>query len=108
MFDFGRAEWVDIEANKFALLAIAVALERADLVEGNAQVRAPEGLVLVELQSVLIVEMQRPELAKSHGEIDFVRGVEARQDGVSGFDETANSFRVTSELSDGQSMANGR
>src|SRR2546426_267413 len=37
MFDFGGAEGMDIEADVFAVAAVFVALEGADLVEGAAE-----------------------------------------------------------------------
>ena len=91
-----------VEADVFTVLAVAVALQRADLVEGDAQIRAGKGLVLVELQAVLVVEVQRPELAEGHGEVDFVRRVKPGQDGVRRFDEAAHPLRVARQLRDGQ------
>src|SRR5437762_382266 len=48
VFDFGGTEGMDIEANVFALLSVAVAFESAHLVEGDTEVGAAEGFVLVE------------------------------------------------------------
>ena len=55
MLDPGRTERVDVEANIFTVLAVPIAFDGADLVEGNAKVGAAEGLVLVKLQAVLVV-----------------------------------------------------
>ena len=52
--------------------------------------------------------MEGPKLAESHGEIDFISGIEAGQDRVGGLDETANAPRIARELRDCQRMANGR
>ena len=40
VLDLGGAEGMDVEADVFAVLAVTVALQGADLVEGNAQVGA--------------------------------------------------------------------
>src|SRR6185503_20183125 len=55
-----RSEGMDIEADVFPIFPVTVSLERADLVESDAQVRAAERFVLVELQPILVVQMQRP------------------------------------------------
>ena len=60
VFDFGGTEGMDIEANVFAVAALFVALKDADLVESAAQIRAAKRFVLVEFQTVLIVQMKRP------------------------------------------------
>ena len=84
VLDLRRAERMHVEADIFAVLAVTVALQRAHLVEGDAQIGAAEGFVLVELEAVLVVEMQRPQLAEGHREIDFVRRIKAGQYGVGG------------------------
>ena len=58
MADFCSAEGMDVEADVFAFLAVAIAFEGADLVEGDAKVRTAKGFVLVELEPVLIVKME--------------------------------------------------
>ena len=55
-----------------------------DLVERAAQVRVAEWTVLIVLQPVLVIEMQRPKFIESHREIDFVGGIEPGQDRVRG------------------------
>src|SRR3954471_14567349 len=55
-----RAEGMDIETNVFAVFPVAISFQRADLVEGDAEVGTAERFVLVKFQPVLIVEMQRP------------------------------------------------
>src|SRR6516162_8338300 len=62
MLDFGWAKRVHIKANILAVFAVAVALEGADLVEGDSNVRAAKRFVLVELEAVLVVQVQRPKL----------------------------------------------
>src|SRR5258706_568933 len=83
---------MDVETDAFAFLAVAVAFEGADLVEGDAQVGAAEGFVLVEFESVLVVEMERPEFIEGHREINFIGRVEAGEDGMGGLDEAADAF----------------
>src|SRR6266850_206421 len=58
MFYLRGAERVDIEAYILTALAIAVSLERANLIESDAQIRAAKWFVLVELESVLVVQVQ--------------------------------------------------
>src|SRR4051812_38047910 len=94
MFDFGRTKWMDVEANVFAMLAVAIAFESADLVEGDPEVRAAEGFILIEFEAVLVVEVQGPEFTEGHGEIDFICGIQPGKDGVGGFDEAADAFRI--------------
>jgi hypothetical protein len=57
-----RAHRLDVEADDLAVLAVAVADEHVDLVEGAAEVDRAEGLVLVVLQAVLVVQVDAPEL----------------------------------------------
>ena len=52
--------------------------------------------------------MERPELAESAGEVDFIGRVESREDGVGGFDESADAFGIGGEIGDGQGMTDGR
>ncbi len=68
MLRLGGAKGVDIETDVFAVAAIAVEFQRAHLVERAPQIRVAEGPVLVVFQTVLIVQMKRPELAEAHGE----------------------------------------
>src|SRR5438105_387917 len=58
MLDFGRAEGVNIETYIFSLFSVAVAFEGPHLVESDAQIGAAEGLVLVEFQAVLVIQME--------------------------------------------------
>src|SRR4051812_19261474 len=46
MFRLGRAEGMHVEANVFAILAVAVALQRAHLIESTAEIGAAERTVL--------------------------------------------------------------
>jgi len=107
MFHLGGAEGMDVEADHLAFLAVAVTFQGADLVEGDAQIGAAKGFILVELQAVLVVEMEGPELAEGAGEVDFVGRVESGQDGVGGFDEGADAFGIVGELGDGEGVADG-
>jgi hypothetical protein len=66
-----------------------------------------ERFVLIELETVLIVEMNGPELVESAGEIDFIGGIESGEDGMGGFDEGADAFGIARELGDGEGMTNG-
>ena len=103
----GRPEGVHIEANELAFLAVAVALEGSDLVERHAQVGGAKGLVLIELQAVLVVQVQRPELAERHCEIDFIGRIETGEDGVGRLDDAAHSLGILGELGDGQRVPGG-
>lgn len=94
MLDFGRAEGMNVEADALAVFAVTVALEGPDLIKGDAQIGAAERFVLIELEAVLIVKMKRPELAKSHGEIDFIGGIEAGKNGMRGLDQAADTLRI--------------
>src|SRR2546429_553137 len=99
---------MNIKADVFTALSIAIAFEGADLVEGDPQIGAAEGFILVELQPVLIVEVEGPKLAESHGEVDFISGIEPGENRVRRFDEAADTPWIARELRDGQRMANGR
>src|SRR5439155_27157111 len=92
------AEGMDIEADVFAALAIAVAFERPDLVEGGAKIIASKRLVLVELQPVLFVQLQRQEFIEGHRSIDFVSGIESGKNRVRAFAEATHAFRVAGHL----------
>jgi len=94
VIDFCGAERVNIEADVLAVFAVTIAFQGADLIEGDAQVAAAERFVLIKFQAVLIVQMQRPELAEGHCEINFISGVQSGQDGVGGFDEAADSIGI--------------
>ena len=59
---------LDVEADALAVLAVAVLLERPDLVERPAQVDRAEDLVLVVFQAVLVVQVNAPELAVIEGD----------------------------------------
>ena len=108
MLDFCRAEGVHIEGDVFASFAIAVAFEGAHLVEGDAQVRAAEGFVLIEFQPVLIIEVERPKLSERHGEINFIGRIQPGEDGMGGLNEAPDPFRVAGELRDGERVTDGR
>ena len=103
----GRAEGMHVEADEFPVLAIAVSLEGADLVERNPQIVAAKRLVLIKLQPVLIVQVERPEFAEGHRKINFIGRIKSREDRVGAFDEAADAFRVARELGDGQRVADG-
>src|SRR5829696_5756842 len=83
VFGFRRAERMNVETDVFAVAAVFVAFEDAHLIESAAEVCAAERFVLVEFQAVLVVEMERPELAEGHREIDFVGRIESGKDRVS-------------------------
>ena len=100
------AERMHVEADVFAVLAVAIAFEGAHLVERAAQVRVAEWTVLIVLQPVLVIEMQRPKFIESHREIDFVGGIEPGQDRVRGFDQAPDALFIARELRDRQRMAN--
>src|SRR5438046_3018967 len=108
MLDSRGAERVHVETHVFPGLAVAVAFQRADLVERDTKVGAPKRFVLIELEAVLVIQMERPEFAKRHGKINFVGRIEPGQDGVRAFDEATHSLRVARELSDGERVADGR
>src|SRR5690242_900576 len=65
------AEWMHVEADVLAVPAVAVSFKRADLIECDAKIVASKRLVLVELQSILVIQVQGPQLAESHREINF-------------------------------------
>ncbi len=46
-------------------------------------------------------------MPKAHGEVNFVRRIQAGENGVGGFDEAAHPFRVARQLRDGQRVADG-
>src|SRR5207302_975555 len=94
-----------VETDVLAVVAVAVALERAHLIESDAQVIASKRLVLVELQSVLVVQMQRPEFAEGHRELDFIGGIKPSEDRVRAFDETTHTFRIARQLCDGKRVS---
>src|SRR3989442_283060 len=96
MLDFRGAERMHVEANGFPIPAVVIAFQGADLVERHAKIIAPKRLVLIELQTVLVVEMERPEFAESHREINFVGRIKPGQGGVGAFDEAPPSLRVAS------------
>lgn len=75
VFLFRGAEGMHVEADVFSSAAVAIAFERADLVERAAKVGAAERTVLVILEAVLIVQVERPEFPEGAGEINFVRRV---------------------------------
>ena len=100
MLRLRRAEGMHIEADVFAVLPVAVAFERADLIERTPDAHVAERAVLIILQSVLVVEMQRPELAELHGEIDFIRRIEPGESGVRGFNQASDALRVAREPGD--------
>lgn len=108
MVSLGRSKWMHIKADEFALGTVAIALEGAHLVESAAKIGAAKRFVLVKFQAVLIVQMQRPQLAETHGKIDFISGIKSGQDAMGGFDERPDSFGIGSQLGDGQGMADGR
>jgi len=87
-----RKGWTSKATN--SRFAISIAEESADLVEGAAEVGVAEGPVLVELEAVLVIEVERPEFAEAHGEVDFIGRVESGEDAVGGFDESADGVRV--------------
>ena len=66
VFDFRRPKRMYVEAHVLAALAVAVAFERAHLIERHAQIRTAKRFVLVEFQTVLVVEVQRPQLSERH------------------------------------------
>src|ERR1041385_2003470 len=106
MFDFGCTEWVHVKSDPFAFPAVAIAFESADLIESNTEIGTAEGFVLVEFQTILIIEMERPKLAEGHGKINFIRGVEASKDCLRGLNETSNALGSASQLGNSQGMAN--
>ena len=75
--------------------------------KATRRLRAAERFVLVELQAVLIVQMQRPEFVECHGEIDFIGGIQAGENGMGRFDQAADAFGIARQLRDGESMADG-
>jgi hypothetical protein len=107
--DFGllRAHGLDVQADEAAGFGVAAQFQHADLVEGDAQVGRAEGFVLVILQAVLVVEMDRPELAGGEGKGHFVGGIEAGEDGVGGFDQAADAVGVAAAVGHGDGVANG-
>ena len=56
----------------------------------------------------MIVEVQRPQLSERHREINFVRRIEARENGMGGFDQATDAFGRTRKLCDGQRVTDGR
>lgn len=107
MLDLGGAEGVDVEADVFTAAAVSGSFEHAHLIKGASEIGAAKGLVLIELQSVLIIEVERPQFPERHGEIDFVRGIQTSQDAMGGFDQSADSFWIVGQLSDGQRVTDG-
>src|SRR5437763_7016705 len=61
MLDLGRAKRMNVEADIFAMSSVTGPFENANLIERYAQIGAAERLVLVKLQAVLVVQVQRPQ-----------------------------------------------
>ena len=100
------AEGMHVEADIFAVLAVAVAFEGAHLVERAAQVRAAEracpGRYFRPFWSLRCSDHSLP---KAHSEIDFVGGIEAGQDGVGRFNQAADAFRIAGQVAPARARA---
>ena len=99
---------LDVEADGFAVLAVVVEVQDADLVEGAADVNGTEGLVLVELKAVLVVEMDGEQLLVGEGVTHFVRRIKVGEDGVCAFDVDADAAGIAGQEAEGDGMAGGR
>src|SRR5262245_34742722 len=60
MLNFCRAKWMDIESDAFSFLTVTITLEGPNLVERYPQIGAAKRFVLIEFQSVLIIQVKRP------------------------------------------------
>src|SRR5258706_12205344 len=107
MFHASRAEGMDIEADIFAIGAVVVAFENAHMIESGAKIVASKWFVLVELQAVLIVQMERPKFAERHGKIDFIRRIKTGENAMGRFDQRASAFGSARELGNSESVADG-
>lgn len=108
MFDFGCAERMHIETNVFAVLSITIAIQNPHLVESGTKIGAAERFVLIVFETVLVVEVNGPQLSERHGEVHFIGGVESCQDAVGAFNQRAGAFRVPSLTGDSEHVADGR
>jgi len=70
----------------------AVLIEHADLVERPADIYRGKRAVLIELQAVLVVEVNAPQLAEGHGEPDFIGRIQACENGVRRFHQHTDTF----------------
>src|SRR5262249_42745084 len=108
VFDLRRTKRMHVEANVFTVLAVTGAFEGAHLIEGATEIRAAERFVLVKLQSVLIVQMKRPELVERHRKFNFISGIESGEDAMRGFNQATDALRIFGQLRDGERVTNGR
>jgi hypothetical protein len=61
LLERGRSKRMNVKSNTgFRCSTVTVTFQNADLVEGRAEVDASEGLILVEFQAILVIEMERP------------------------------------------------
>ena len=99
---------LDVEADPLAVVAVAVLIEDADLIERAARIDGAEGEILVELEAVLVVEVDAPQFLVRQREAHFVGGREVGQQGVGCFDEASATGRVSGEQAHGDGVADGR
>ena len=97
-----------VETDGFAVLAVVVDIQNADLVEGTTDVNGSEGLVLIELEAILVVEMDGEELLVGESVSHFVRWIEIGEDGVGAFDIDADAAWIACQEAEGDGVASGR
>ena len=77
-----RPHRLHVQAHEGAVPAIARPLQHVHLVEGAPQVHGAEGLVLVVLQPILVVQVHAPQLPVPERVGELLGGVEPGQDGM--------------------------
>ena len=88
--------------------AVPVALKNPDLIEGRAKVDAAEGLILVELQTILVVQMHGPQLLLRDGKFQLIRRIKAGQNAMGALDDAADAAWIIRHVSKREDMAGGR
>src|SRR5258708_38906050 len=76
MLNLRRPEGMHIKTDILAFAAVFIALQGPHLVESAPKIIASKGLILVELEPVLVVEVERPKLPERHRKIDLIRRTE--------------------------------
>ena len=98
----------DVEADPFAVVAETVLVEDADLVQGAARIDGAEGEVLVEFQTVLVVQVHAPQFLVRQREAHFIGGRKVGEQGMRGFDQAADAFRRIGHQTHGDRVTDGR
>ena len=62
----------DVKADPFSVVAIAMLVKDANLIESAARIDGAERKVLVELESILVIQMNTPEFLVRQGKSHLV------------------------------------